>query len=178
MLTKIFHGSLVADIETFYPTSHFSYNVEQVKTTLGGKLFLDGLQGQPTLYECEIDLSPEQIKTIEDIGSPNIPAILLAYCGRNFNDRDERYRGKPRDERPWAKSSIFLQQLATEDGVVALQYENEVELGGKSLCVLFPEQVRIVSRTPIAMEEIKAAFDSCPSFKKYPIRRTVVEPIS
>lgn len=67
MPIKIFHGSLVADIETFYPTSHFSYNVEQVKTVIGGKMFLDNERGKPTLYECVIDLLPEQVKAVEGI---------------------------------------------------------------------------------------------------------------
>ncbi len=176
MPIKIFHGSLVADIEKFYPTSHFSYNVEQVKTVIGGKIFLDNEHGKPTLYECVIDLLPEQVKTVEDIGSPNIPAILLAYCGRDARCRDERFRNRPREDAPWLESIAFLQQLATEDGFVALEYENDVELGGKCLCVLFPEQVEILSRIPIEADEIKVAFNSCAAFQNSPFSRSPPEP--
>lgn len=175
MPIEIYHGSLVANIETFYPTSHFSYDVEQVKTVISGKIFLDEEHGNPTLYQCAIDLLPEQIKVVEDIGSPNIPAILLAYCGRDGASRDARYRDRPRDEAPWLESTNFLQQLAAADGFVALQYENTIELGGKSLCVLFPKHVKIISRMPIAEEEIKAAFKSCPAFQSVQFCRSLPE---
>lgn len=169
MLITIYHGSLEKDIINFYPTPHFSYDAEQVKTVLAGKLFLDHKTGQPTLYKCEIDLSPKQIKTVEDIGSPNIPAILFAYCGgRDRQKRDPRFDGRPGIDQPWEESNKYLLALAEKDGIVALEYENAVELGGKSLCVLFPEQVTVISSTPIEMNDIKKAFESCPTFAGTP----------
>lgn len=167
---KLYHGTF-SEIKSFWPSSHFGEEMQAI-IAVGLHRFADEdpifQNGEPRLYECEINIKEEEIMDVVDWGAPNPQANFrsFAYGIKKGEMFLELWREIPEDtyDGRWLAR---LQHETSSIGIFAMRYINEVEkllnIKSPSLMVIDPNRIEIVKCRKLSWDEVLSAlkqFDS------------------
>lgn len=165
--TQVWHGTLTSGIKSFRSLSHFGTQL-QAHRIIAASAALDEKDGEPVIYECTLSYDENELKHVDDIGSPNAQAIFLTYC--NAIEKHKIFRAQHRDainndlDPNDPKWLVWINDLAKANGHRLLSYNNNVEGKGLSYCVIDPQTISGVKSVSLTWEKFAALYKSGSNF--------------